>query len=91
MSAPVDVLEVMRRCANVSTCNAQRHGGPTLKKHADEVSEACAAVAELIEAAERARNCERFDSDVDSWVTYSLRFRESRDRLSSALARVKGA
>lgn len=61
------------------------------RPHTEGLHEARAAVAELIEAVEEVANAERFDSDVESWVQYSLRFRASKHRLSSALAGVKGA
>lgn len=97
MNTSVDVLAVMRRCANVSTCNAQRHGGPTLKKHADEVSEACAAVAELIEAVEPfAVLADQLDAteyrdaeDDDEWAKFRMVVKDYR-KIRSALARAKG-
>lgn len=46
----VDVLAVMQRCQNQANITARRHGGPFLRQHEMDVSEARAAVAELIEA-----------------------------------------
>lgn len=82
----VDVLAVMRQCANVATCNSQRYGGPTLKKHAEEANEAIAAVAELIQITSE------FDDyvAVDGNATPLLLRYDMWDRLSAALARVKG-
>lgn len=83
MSTSVDVFAVLDR-------EVTRAGGESYPDGRDLIA-ARAAVAELIEAVEEARRSESFDSDIESWVQYSLRFRANKDRLWAALARVKGA
>lgn len=93
MSAPVDVLAVLGGAVEGYEAALPRLRGKQRDECEDGLSdlkEARAAVTELIEAAEAARKTERFDSNVESWAHYSLRFRASRDRLRDALVRVKG-
>ncbi|MBD3684147.1 hypothetical protein H3005_20040 [Stenotrophomonas sp. Br8] len=52
--------------------------------------DARAAVAELIEAVEAERKGDYFDSEVELWSEFSIRRRRQKERVSSALARVKG-
>ncbi len=84
MNTSVDVLEVMRKSANVASMNALDHGGKVLMNFADDCEFARAAVADLIEA------CEFFVNDRSGYT--DLRMREAKlAKLGAALLNVKGA
>lgn len=90
MNTSVDVLEVMRKSANVASMNAIDHGGNVLMNFADDCEAARAAVAELIEAL---GGLEQAYCRAGSPLSRDERM-EDRKRLiaaRAALARVKGA
>lgn len=86
MNTSVDVLEVMRKSANVASMNALDHGGSVLMNFADDCSAARAAVAELIEAADELI---KHTSGCEALLRVAQT--ETLINAKSALARVKGA
>ena len=85
MNTSVDVLEVMRKSANVASMNALDHGGNVLINFADDCEAARAAVSELIDVYEELLNELREISDEAGQEPYN------NPRANAALARVKGA
>lgn len=73
MSAPVDVLQAMENGSCILA--AEAHG-----EHAEALTEACAAVAELIEAAKAGKR---------NHFGRLILERDEADRLTAALARVQ--
>ncbi|WP_414613952.1 hypothetical protein [Stenotrophomonas muris] len=95
MTTSVDVLEVMRKSANVASMNALDHGGNVLMNFADDCEAARTAVAELIETvgkhlfAIRQRDEAMNDGiNVQGAVSAAI---GTEEMLRVALARVKGA
>lgn len=89
MSAPVDVLEVMRKSANAARINARNHGGEVLTQFAEDSEAAREAVAAMIEALD---GIEQAYCRAGGKLTRDERT-EDRKRLiaaRAALARVKG-
>lgn len=84
MNTSIDVLEVMRKSANVASMNALDHGGNVLMNFADDCEAARVAVAELIDVYEELLNELREISDEAGQEPYN------NPRANAALARVRG-
>lgn len=86
MNKGIDVLAVMDDQISVIYPNRSSEEDNWHRR----VVDARAAIAELIEAVDESIKAQRFDSSVESWVSYSIRFRSRMDQLSKAVDRVRG-